>query len=85
MVLAAAEDVLELAVTRVDNEANNLLTKISETAEYTFAYTFDSSLTTSDDAEGGGWYIEGPYDMIVSLTGGCGHTWNNANDLCSNT
>jgi len=82
MVLPAAEDVLTLDISRVDTDENNALNKIGDTAEYTFTYTFEDSLIGSN-AENG-WWVTGPYDLILTIGGDCGHTWNNALDSCTN-
>jgi len=83
MVFPAPEEILSLEITRVDTDENNALNKIDDIASYTFAYTFDSSLETSDNDYG--WWIDGPYDLVMTLGGGCNHEWKNADDLCVNT
>jgi hypothetical protein len=83
MVFHAPEEILSLEITRVDTVENNALNKIDDVASYTFAYTFDSSLITSDEENG--WWIDGPYDLILSLGGGCKHEWKNTGNLCTNT
>jgi hypothetical protein len=77
------DDALELTITRTDAEGNDLLTGLGETAVYNFLYEFDSGLEV-DPEEDDVFSVTGSWELVLTLDDSCGHTWNNALDLCTN-
>jgi hypothetical protein len=76
------EDIGTLTITRTDDEGNDLLTGMGETAVYEVALVLDGSVSI-DPEDDDYLAIIGEWDLVLTLDTTCGHTFNNVDDTCT--